>query len=133
MVPVRGYPKLARNLRCIISPIGAVNRECDRRRFDEITDGNSDLQRVDDPNRVGSHRAELGELDWRQLGEDPAVHPALLLDEVQRLGESEIPLVLLGILEFTVAVVYLIPRTSILGAILLTGFLGGAEAIPRYA
>ena len=42
--------------------------------------------------------------------------PALLLEEVQRLGESEIPLIPLGILQFTVGVLYLIPRTSILGA-----------------
>ena len=55
--------------------------------------------------------------------------PALLLEEIHRLGESEIPLIPLGILQFTVGVLYLIPRTSILGAILLTGFLGGAEAI----
>ena len=55
--------------------------------------------------------------------------PALLLSEIQRLGESEISLVQLGILQCTVAVVYLIPRTSVLGAILMTGFLGGAEAI----
>ena len=35
----------------------------------------------------------------------------------------------MGILQLTVGVLYLIPRTSILGAILMTGFLGGAEAI----
>src|SRR4051812_13632328 len=55
--------------------------------------------------------------------------PAQLLSEVQRLGESEISLVQLGILQCAVAVLYLIPRTSILGAILMTGFLGGAEAM----
>ena len=55
--------------------------------------------------------------------------PAQLLSEVQRLGESEISLVQLGVLQCTVAVLYLIPRTSILGAILMTGFLGGAEAM----
>lgn len=32
----------------------------------------------------------------------------------------------LGILEITCTVIYLIPRTSVLGAILLTGYLGGA-------
>jgi len=55
--------------------------------------------------------------------------PVLLLEEIQRLGEQKIPLVPLGILQLTVGVLYLIPRTSILGAILMTGFLGGAEAI----
>ena len=34
----------------------------------------------------------------------------------------------LGILEVACTLVYLIPRTSILGAILLTGYLGGATA-----
>jgi len=63
------------------------------------------------------------------LGKILPWHPAPLLDELQRLGESEIPLILLGMLQLTVGVVYLIPRTSILGAILMTGFLGGAEAI----
>src|SRR5690349_19321404 len=32
----------------------------------------------------------------------------------------------LGILELACVVVYLIPRTAVLGAILLTGYLGGA-------
>lgn len=35
----------------------------------------------------------------------------------------------LGILEIACTVVYLIPRTAVLGAILLTGYLGGATAI----
>jgi hypothetical protein len=34
----------------------------------------------------------------------------------------------LGILELTCVVIYLIPRTAVLGAILLTGYLGGAIA-----
>ena len=34
----------------------------------------------------------------------------------------------IGILELLLVVVYLIPRSSILGAILLTGYLGGAVA-----
>jgi hypothetical protein len=56
-------------------------------------------------------------------------HPPQLLSEFQRLGERDITMIPLGILQFTVAFVYLIPRTSILGAILMTGFLGGAEAL----
>jgi hypothetical protein len=51
------------------------------------------------------------------------------LDELHRLGELESTLVPLGILEFTCGALYMIPRTAILGAILLTGFLGGAEAL----
>jgi hypothetical protein len=34
----------------------------------------------------------------------------------------------LGVLEVACAAVYLVPRTSVLGAILLTGLLGGATA-----
>lgn len=34
----------------------------------------------------------------------------------------------LGILEASVVILYLIPRTSVLGAILLTGYMGGAIA-----
>jgi hypothetical protein len=35
----------------------------------------------------------------------------------------------LGIIELTGAILYLIPPTSVLGAILLTGYLGGATAV----
>jgi hypothetical protein len=34
----------------------------------------------------------------------------------------------LGIVEVACAIIYLIPRTSVLGAILVTGYLGGATA-----
>lgn len=40
-------------------------------------------------------------------------------------GSLAVPL---GILELTITVIYLIPRTAVLGAILLTGYLGGAVA-----
>jgi len=43
-------------------------------------------------------------------------------------GYAENPIVTLGILELFCAVVYAVPRTSILGAILMTGYLGGATA-----
>ena len=39
--------------------------------------------------------------------------PALLLEDVHRLGESEGTLYLVGILQLTVGVLYLIPRTAI--------------------
>jgi len=58
------------------------------------------------------------------LPPDPA-----FLEELHRLGELESTLVPLGILEFTCGALYLIPRTAILGAVLLTGFIGGAEAM----
>ena len=45
-----------------------------------------------------------------------------------RYGYPEDLILLLGLLEILSCIVYLIPRTAILGAILLTGYLGGATA-----
>jgi DoxX-like family len=42
------------------------------------------------------------------------------------LGLPASMLTLLGLLELTCAVVYLIPPTAVLGAVLLTGYIGGA-------
>lgn len=56
------------------------------------------------------------------------VKPAPVLQEFARLGYSESVLMAIGILELACTAVYVIPRTSILGAILLTGYLGGATA-----
>ena len=44
----------------------------------------------------------------------------------EHLGLPERMMLPLGILELACVIVYLIPATSILGAILLTGYLGGA-------
>jgi hypothetical protein len=44
----------------------------------------------------------------------------------QQFGFQESYITPIGILELTCLVLYLIPRTSVLGAILLTGYLGGA-------
>lgn len=56
------------------------------------------------------------------------VKPALVVEEFARLGYPETVALGIGILELGCTVVYLIPRTSVLGAILLTGYLGGATA-----
>lgn len=45
-----------------------------------------------------------------------------------QLGYPETTIVPIGIVLLVCLVLYLIPRTSILGAILLTGYLGGATA-----
>ena len=48
------------------------------------------------------------------------------LDEgLKHLELSRVPMVPLGLLELACAVVYLIPPTAVLGAILLTGYVGG--------
>lgn len=44
----------------------------------------------------------------------------------QQFGFPERLLIPIGIIELTCTVLYLFPRTSVLGAILLTGYLGGA-------
>jgi hypothetical protein len=54
--------------------------------------------------------------------------PAPVADAFQRLAFPLSLSVELGIIELLCVVVYVIPRTSILGAILLTGYLGGAVA-----
>ncbi len=56
------------------------------------------------------------------------VKPAFLLEEFERLGYGENLALVIGIVEIGCTLIYLIPRTSILGAILLTGYLGGATA-----
>jgi hypothetical protein len=50
------------------------------------------------------------------------------VDGTVKLGFSPDVLVPLGIIVLLSTAVYLFPRTSMLGAILLTGFLGGATA-----
>ena len=52
--------------------------------------------------------------------------PASVVEGFAHLGLPESLALGLGILELACLVVYVIPRTSILGAILLTGYLGGA-------
>jgi hypothetical protein len=51
----------------------------------------------------------------------PAVHEGFA-----KAGLSEQLIVPVGLIELTCVVVYLIPRTAVLGAILMTGLLGGA-------
>ncbi len=43
-----------------------------------------------------------------------------------KLGFTTDVMFKIGILEIAIAIVYLIPRTSFVGAILITGYLGGA-------
>lgn len=54
--------------------------------------------------------------------------PAFVVEATVRLGYPESVIIGLGIVLLTCTVLYLIPRTSVLGAILLTGYLGGAVA-----
>jgi len=53
---------------------------------------------------------------------------AAAVDGTTRLGYPEHLVVTLGVVELVCLIVYVVPKTSALGAILLTGFLGGATA-----
>ncbi len=57
------------------------------------------------------------------------VKPAPVMEATARLQLPESSLVGIGLLLLTCTVLYAIPRTSVLGAVLLTGYLGGAVAI----
>jgi DoxX-like family len=61
-------------------------------------------------------------------GSTKLAKPAGIVEDFARLGYPEGVILGIGILEFACTVVYLIPRASVLGAILLTGYLGGAVA-----
>ena len=54
--------------------------------------------------------------------------PAPVIEATLRLGYSENTIIPIGIVLLICTVLYLIPKTSVLGAILLTGYLGGAVA-----
>ena len=54
--------------------------------------------------------------------------PPIAVGATVELGYAASVIVPLGILLTTCTVLYAIPRTSVLGAILLTGYLGGAVA-----
>ncbi len=60
---------------------------------------------------------------------DAVVHilrPAAVLEGFRQMGYSLDIIVPLSIVELVCILLYMIPRTSVLGAILLTGYLGGA-------
>ena len=56
------------------------------------------------------------------------VKPAPVVEATVQLGYPEGVILGLGVVLLACTVLYLIPRTSVLGAILLTGYLGGAVA-----
>jgi DoxX-like family len=56
------------------------------------------------------------------------IKPVQVVEETVRLGYPESVIIGLGVVLLASTILYLIPKTSILGAILLTGYLGGAVA-----
>src|SRR5689334_940195 len=55
-------------------------------------------------------------------------HAPTYVAEFTRIGWSSSSLELLAILQLSALGLYLIPQTAVLGAVLLTGYLGGAVA-----
>lgn len=56
------------------------------------------------------------------------VKPAFVVESTVQLGYPETVILPLGVVLAASTILYLIPRTAILGAILVTGYLGGAVA-----
>lgn len=56
------------------------------------------------------------------------LQPQQVVDATTRLGYSASVLPVLGILQLAFLALYLVPRSAIIGAVLLTGYLGGAVA-----
>lgn len=56
------------------------------------------------------------------------LRPAPVVEGTRQLGFSVEAIVPIGVTLLAITVVYLIPRTAVLGAVLLTGYLGGAVA-----
>jgi len=54
--------------------------------------------------------------------------PQVVEPFVNQFGYSDSSIAPIGVLELACAVVYVIPRTAVLGAVLVTTFLGGAVA-----
>ena len=56
------------------------------------------------------------------------VKPSFVVEATTKMGYPENVIIPLGVVLLTCTVLYLIPQTAVLGAILLTGYLGGAVA-----
>ena len=54
------------------------------------------------------------------------MHPPMLEEGFRRLGIPQEQMLGIGLLEIVCTILYVIPITSVLGAVLLTGHLGGA-------
>lgn len=54
--------------------------------------------------------------------------PSFVVQSTIQLGYPESVIVPLGIVLLVCTILYLVPRTAVLGAVLLTGYLGGAVA-----
>ena len=55
--------------------------------------------------------------------------PKIMVDSLTRAGIPEKAILPIAVLELTCLTLYLIPRTRVLGAVLLTGYFGGAMVV----
>jgi len=86
-------------------------------------DGNSNLQLW-----AGRLLSGLAALFLLWDGVMKLLKPAFVLKATLELGYPESDIVGIGVVLLACTLLYLLPRTSVLGAILLTGYLGGAIA-----
>jgi hypothetical protein len=56
------------------------------------------------------------------------LRPPFVIEGTKKIGYPVNTIFMLGIIELVCLILYLIPRTAVLGAILWTGYLGGAVA-----
>jgi hypothetical protein len=77
---------------------------------------------------AGYTLSTLGSLFLLLDGVMKLLKPAQVVEKTIELGYPESVIVGLGVVLLTCTILYLIPRTAVLGAILLTGYLGGAVA-----
>jgi hypothetical protein len=61
---------------------------------------------------------------WMKLSRNPQA-----VEGLTKMGYPESALLGIGIAELVCTIIYLIPQTAVLGAILLTGYLGGATDV----
>ena len=61
-------------------------------------------------------------------GDMKLARPTVVVETTMQLGYPEAVIVPLGLALLASTILYLVPRTAVLGAILLTGYLGGALA-----
>jgi hypothetical protein len=56
------------------------------------------------------------------------LHPPMVVEGTAKLGYPESSILVTAVLLLGCTVLHLVPRTAVLGAVLLTGYLGGAVA-----
>ena len=94
----------------------------------------ADLMRIEStgvsPRRIWAGRilTSLSALFLLMDGSTKLFKPPFVIEATARLGYSESTIVGIGVTLLVCTVLYLIPRTAVLGAILLTAYLGGAVA-----